>query len=129
MALSPGWIEVGPSRSEMKKLNYEAGEMGVCPRHLKVWLGAHGMERLILTISDPALKAANDGISGDVELRGVHKLAMRDWVRWWRPSMRRGSRGFRAGGCFWTPFSRRLRWRWSIIMRSGAHHRGYIEAG
>ena len=34
------------------------------------------MERLILTISDRALRAvANDGISGDVELRGGHKLA------------------------------------------------------
>ena len=33
------------------------------------------MERLILIISDRALRAANDGISGDVELRGVPKLA------------------------------------------------------
>src|SRR5215469_3581235 len=28
-----------------------------------------------LTISDPALRAANDGISGEVELRGVHEFA------------------------------------------------------
>ena len=68
MALAPGWLEVGQRRSEMKKINYEAGEMGVCPRHNKLWFGAHGMERLILIISAPALRAANDGINGDVEL-------------------------------------------------------------
>jgi len=75
MALRPGWIEVGPRRSEMKKINFEAGEVNVCPRDSKVWLGAHSMERLILTISDPALRAANGGISGDVELHVVDKLA------------------------------------------------------
>jgi AraC family transcriptional regulator len=74
MALHPGWVEVGQTRSEMKKTNFVAGEMVVCPRQ-KVWLGAHCMERLILTISDPALRAANDGISGDVELRGEQKFA------------------------------------------------------
>jgi len=75
MALCPGWVEVGPRRSEMKKINFEAGEVNVCPRDIKVWLGAPSMTRLILTISDPALRAANDGISGDMELRGAHKLA------------------------------------------------------
>jgi len=73
MALRPGWVEVGPRRSEMKKINFEAGEVNVCPR--PEWLGTHGLESLILTISDPALRAANDGISGDVELRAGHKLA------------------------------------------------------
>jgi AraC family transcriptional regulator len=59
----------------MKKTKLEAGEMAVCPRHAKVWLGAHCMERLVLTISDRALRAGNDGISGDVELCVVDKLA------------------------------------------------------
>ena len=71
MALRPGWVEVGPRRSEMKKISFEAGEMAMCD----VWIGTHGLESLILTISDPALRAANDGISGDVELRVVYKLA------------------------------------------------------
>jgi AraC family transcriptional regulator len=75
MALSPGWVEVGQRRSEMRKTNLEAGEMAVCPRHTDVWLGAHCLERLVLTISDPALRAANGGISGDVELRVVDRLA------------------------------------------------------
>ena len=75
MALRPGWAEVGQRRSQMKKINVEGGELGVWgPRPYKVWIGAH-VERLILTISDPALRAANDGISGDVELRVVYKLA------------------------------------------------------
>jgi AraC family transcriptional regulator len=75
MALRPGWVEVGQRRSEMKKINYKAGEIGVWgPRHIKVWLGAH-VEHLLLTISDPALRAANDGISGNVEMRCVQKLA------------------------------------------------------
>src|SRR5215467_10499454 len=71
MALRPGWVEVGPRRSEMKKINFEPGEMALCD----VWIGTHGLESLILTISDAVLTAANDGISGDVELRRVHKLA------------------------------------------------------
>jgi AraC family transcriptional regulator len=75
MALRPGWVEVGQRRSEMKKTNFAAGEMNVCPRDIKVWLGPPSMERLIVTVSAPALRAANDGISGDVELRGAHNLA------------------------------------------------------
>ena len=75
MALRAGWAEVGQRRSQMKKINVAGGELGVWgPRPYKVWIGAH-VERLILTISDPALRAANDGISGDVELRVVQKLA------------------------------------------------------
>jgi len=74
MALSPGWIEVGQRYSEMKKTNFGTGEMAVCPRHGKVWLGAHCTERLVLTISDRALRAANDGIRGDVELRVVNRI-------------------------------------------------------
>src|SRR5215469_4621791 len=75
MALRPGWVEVGQRRSEMKKINYQAGEAGMGPRHDKVWLGAHGLECLSLTISDAALRAANNRISGYVELRCVQKLA------------------------------------------------------
>jgi len=75
MALRPGWVEAGQKSSEMTKINFDAGEVNVCPRGIKLWLGAHVMERLILTISDLALRAANDGISGDMESRGLHNLA------------------------------------------------------
>jgi AraC family transcriptional regulator len=75
MALCPGWVEVGQRRSQMRRINLEAGELGVWgPRPYKLWVVAR-VERLILTISDPALRAANDGISGDVELRLVDRLA------------------------------------------------------
>jgi AraC family transcriptional regulator len=61
----------------MKKINVEAGEMWVWgPRPYNVCVvSCPHVEWLILTISDPALRAADDGISGDVELRGVHKFA------------------------------------------------------
>ena len=75
MALRPGWVEAGQKSSEMTKINFDAGEVNVCPRGIKLWLGAHVMERLILTISDLALRAANDGINGDMESRGLHNLA------------------------------------------------------
>jgi AraC family transcriptional regulator len=77
MALSPGWLEAGQRRSEMKKINFGAGEMAVCPRSGEVWLGPHRLESMVLTISDRALRAANDGISADVELklRVVDKFA------------------------------------------------------
>jgi len=71
MVLRRGWVEAGPRPSEMKKINFEAGEMALCD----VWIGTHGLESLILTISDPALRAATEGISGDVELCVVPKLA------------------------------------------------------
>jgi len=73
MALRPGWVEVGTGRSELKRISFEAGEVSVCPR--PAWIGRHGLESLILTISDPVLRAANDGIGGDVELRVVPRLA------------------------------------------------------
>jgi AraC family transcriptional regulator len=75
MALRPGWVEAGVKSSEMTRINFDAGEVNVCPRGIKFWLGAHIMERLILTISDLALRAANDGKSGDMESRGLHNLA------------------------------------------------------
>jgi len=76
MALGSGWIEAGQRRSEMKKINVAGGDLGVWgPRPHTVWCGTRALESLMLTISDPALRAANDGISGDVELRVVPKLA------------------------------------------------------
>ena len=107
MALRPGWVEVGPRRSEMKKINFEAGDVNVCAR--PEWLGTQCLESLILTISDPALRAANDGIGGDVELRVVPKLADARLGALVAAVNAERVGGFRAGGCFWTPLSRRLR--------------------
>ena len=75
MALGPGWVEAGQRHSEMRKISFDAGEGNVCPLGIKGWVGAHDMEWLSLTISDLALRAANNGISGDMELPVVHNLA------------------------------------------------------
>jgi len=69
MALRPGTIMVGSRRSELKRLNYQAGEMGICPRGTEVWFGNDGIERLSLSISDSALAAACDRTDTQVELR------------------------------------------------------------
>lgn len=68
MMLRPGFIEVGLQRSAMRRVNFQAGEMGFFPRRMERWVGAGQQERLLLRISDAALKAAREGISGAVEL-------------------------------------------------------------
>ena len=40
MALCPGSIVVGSRRSEMKRLNDQAREMGICLRGTEVWFDA-----------------------------------------------------------------------------------------
>jgi AraC family transcriptional regulator len=69
IALCPGSIMVGSRRSEMKRLNYQTGEMGICPRGTEVWFSNDGMQRLSLSISDAALAAACDRTDTQVELR------------------------------------------------------------
>jgi len=59
----------------VNKISYEPGEIVVWPGNNPLWLGAHATERLILTISDRGLRGANDGISGDLELRWTPKFA------------------------------------------------------
>jgi AraC family transcriptional regulator len=75
MALGSGWVEAGQRHSEMRKISFDAGEVNVCPLGIEGWLGAYDIERLILTISDLALRAANNGISGEMELHVVYNLA------------------------------------------------------
>ena len=75
MALSPGSIRLGSRRSEMKRLNYQAGEMGICPRGMEVWFGNDGIQRLSLSISDSALADACDRTHTQVELRPWTNLA------------------------------------------------------
>jgi len=68
MMLRPGSIEVGLQRSAMRRVTFETGEMGFFPRHMERWVGTGHQERLLLRISDAALRAAREGISGAVEL-------------------------------------------------------------
>lgn len=72
--LRSGSIEVGLRRSKMRRVTFQAGEMGLLPRHLERWVGTGDQERLILRISDAALMTSCDGISSDVELRHQCRL-------------------------------------------------------
>lgn len=77
MMLRPGSIVVGLRRSKMRRVTFQAGEMGLFPRHLERWVGTGDQERLILGISDAALMASCDGIGGNVELRHHCRLVDR----------------------------------------------------
>jgi len=68
MVLRPGFIEVGLQRSAMRRVTFQAGAMGFFPRRMERWVGAGQQERLLLRISDAALTAAREGVSGAVEL-------------------------------------------------------------
>jgi len=68
MILRPGFIEVGLRRSAMRRVTFQAGEMGFFPRRMERWVGTGHQERLLLRISDAALRAAREGMSGAVEL-------------------------------------------------------------
>src|SRR5713101_2880728 len=74
MTLGSGSMEAGPRRSEMTRVTFNAGEMGLFPRHMEVWVAAADQGRLILNISKEALMAACDGMSGEVELRPKCRL-------------------------------------------------------
>jgi hypothetical protein len=87
MALRPGSIETGlrPSvdsthlsgttrPSEMRRVDYNAGEMGLIPRHVKKWTRTDDLHYLSIAVSDSALTAACDGTSGEVELREDYNL-------------------------------------------------------
>jgi DNA-binding transcriptional ArsR family regulator len=76
MMLRHGAIEVGASRSTMQRVTFRAGEMGFHPRHSERWVGTGNQERLLLGISDAALRAARQGIRGTVELG--HRCKMVD---------------------------------------------------
>jgi len=68
MMLRAGFIEAGGQRSAMRRVTFQAGEMGFFPRRMELWVGAGHQERLLLRISDAALRTAREGIRGAVEL-------------------------------------------------------------
>ena len=69
MMLRPGFIEVGLQRSAMRRVTFQTGEMGFFPRRMERWVGSGHQERLLLRISDAALRAAREGRShaGDLD--------------------------------------------------------------
>jgi len=74
MLLRPGSMEFGPRRSALTRTTFNAGEMGLCTPHAEQWIGSADMEHLIVIISDAALTAACDGVSGSVELHPRWKM-------------------------------------------------------
>jgi hypothetical protein len=112
MSLGSGSMDVGPRRSEMTR-PFNAGEMGLFPRHAEVWVGAADQGRLVLNISKGALMAACEGMSGEVELRPKCRLGdarVRSLVA--AVNEERIAGAFQAGNCFWTPWSKHLPPRW-----------------
>src|SRR5215467_1728190 len=75
--LGPGSIEWGARRSTMEKLDYKAGDLALCDRHVGEWVGIMTTPHLQIGISDAALAAASDGANGDLELRPQRKFADR----------------------------------------------------
>src|SRR5262250_2820914 len=76
MMLRHGAIEVGARRPTMQRVTFQAGEIGFLPRHSERWVGSGNQERLLLGISDAALRAGREGIPGTVELG--HRCKMVD---------------------------------------------------
>src|SRR5215470_9323167 len=67
MMLRHGAIEVGARRSTMQHVTFQAGEIGFLPRHSEPWVGSGNQERLLVGISDAALRTAREGLGGTVE--------------------------------------------------------------
>jgi AraC family transcriptional regulator len=74
MVLEPGSIEWGSQRSAMERVDYAAGDLGMCPRHEGRWVGLMSAPHLQITISDAALMATLDGAKGEVELHSYRKF-------------------------------------------------------
>src|SRR5215470_138188 len=67
MMLRHGAIEVGARRSTMQHVTFQAGEIGFLPRHSERWVGSGNQERLLVGISDAALRTASQELRGTVE--------------------------------------------------------------
>ena len=74
MLLEPGSIEMGWRKSELTRFAYGAGEIILSRRHGETWARSDGLHYLSIAISDAALRAASNGMSGDIELRNAPKL-------------------------------------------------------
>jgi AraC family transcriptional regulator len=75
MMLGRGSIEWGSRRSAMEKVDYAAGDLALCDRHVGEWVGLMATPHLQLGISDAPLMAASDGAYGEVELHPQRKFA------------------------------------------------------
>ena len=74
MALRAGSIAVVSRASGMRRVGYNAHEVGLCPPYVEQWVGTADFERLNLGISDAVLRAVSNATRGDVELRDMGKV-------------------------------------------------------
>lgn len=74
MMLGPGSIELGSKRSSMERIDYAAGDLGMCPHHEEKWVGFMNTPHLHLSISGEALMAAAERKRSEVRLRGYLKF-------------------------------------------------------
>jgi AraC family transcriptional regulator len=75
MMSRPGSIEWGSKRCALEKVDYTAGDLALCDRHVGEWVGLMNVSHLQFGISDAALMACSDGAYGEVELRASRKFA------------------------------------------------------
>jgi len=75
MMLGRGSIEWGSKRSSMERVDYAAGDLGVCPHHEEKWVGLMNTPHLQLIISDGALMAASERKSSEVGLPAYRQFA------------------------------------------------------
>jgi AraC family transcriptional regulator len=59
----------------MERVDYAAGDLGMCPHHEEKWVGLMNAPHLQLIISDKALMAASERKSSAVGLRAYRKFA------------------------------------------------------
>jgi len=72
--LRPGSFDAGPRRSEMVKLKCYTAQIILCRRNVDCWVRTDELHVLYIAVSDAALTAAGDTVSGIVELRKVDDL-------------------------------------------------------
>src|SRR5215467_1661621 len=74
MTLRAGSMEIGPRRSALQRITFDAGLMGLCPPKSEYWIGTCDMTHITMTISDEALMAAADDGGPRIELRLEREL-------------------------------------------------------
>jgi AraC family transcriptional regulator len=74
LTLRPGLMEIGSRRSDLHRIAFDAGLMGLCPPQSEYWIGTCDMTHVTMTISDEALMAAADDGGPRIELRLEREL-------------------------------------------------------
>src|SRR5262245_56358688 len=74
MTLRAGSMKIGSRRSDLRRITFDAGLMGLCPPQMEQWIGTCDMTHIMMTISDAALMAASDSRGSRIDLRSEPEL-------------------------------------------------------